>query len=342
MHVQSKGFAALAASIFRIVFLLVVSSESNGTATAAPWPLGEFSPQSSTTHGCPQGYSCRKFEVQCPRVSQKASGNLAVASPYAVPRGLIMFFSGGSGKSWWTAQSTEAYDLADDLRSLGFLIVQVKWSNSGWLRSSPGNDAGIAHLACRPATVIQYVHQQYYLPLGIQAPLGEAGFCITGGSGGASQVSYALSHYGLDQILDVVIPTGGPPHAALPKSCMNNPGEKDYWFSVNTRNFIDEGFGFFSKTGPCSRQDPSFISRWNEESTSTGGSDYYHPTTRVAFIVGEQDRAMRQIAKDYFRRLRQNGSPYVTWKTVSSTKHTIVETKKGRRVLRKSILAAIQ
>jgi hypothetical protein len=307
------------------------------TAFSQSWPLGKFSQKSSITSGCPSGYSCRKFEISCPGVNEPGTGTLAVASAHEDPRGLVMFFTGGSGKSWWTA-GEETHQFAEDLRVLGFAIVQVKWSGKGWLRSSPGNDAGIAHLACRPATVIQYVHEKYYVPLGIHTPIGKAGFCITGNSGGASQISYALSHYGLDQILDVVIPTGGPPHTALAKSCMNNPDEERYWFPLRTRKFIDTGFGFFDGNGPCANQNSSFIPRWNQESPSTGGNDYFHPTTRIKFLFGKSDRRMRLIAKDYFRQLRAGESPYVSRKNISNTSHSIAQTEEGLTALKKAIL----
>ena len=37
-----------------------------------------------------------------------------------------------------------------------------------------------------------------------------AASCATGNSGGAMQVSFLLSHYGLEEILSAVVPTGGP------------------------------------------------------------------------------------------------------------------------------------
>src|SRR5439155_25769229 len=112
--------------------------------------------------------------------------------------------------------------LVDELRSLGFTVAQARWVTS-WLESSTNDAAGQAHLACRPATLIKFLHGNYFLPMGVtnQQP-GIAGFCISGNSGGSSQGGYALSHYGLDDILDVVIPSGGPPHSALAKSCMTN------------------------------------------------------------------------------------------------------------------------
>ncbi len=308
--------------------------------SATPFPLGTIQPALATNAECPAGYTCSGFEVTCPSVTNPANGYLALAAhTQGTPRGLIMFFTGSRGTNWWSSRP-DAFALAEELRTLGFTIAQVRWEDS-WLVSSPGNDAGTAHLGCRPATVIRHVYDNYYLPLGITlSRIGQAGFCITGNSGGASQVSYALSHYGLEDILNVVIPTGGPPHSALAKSLLNNPGEEGYGYSLDTRQFIDEGFGFFDGNGPGARQDPAFTPRWLAESIATGGSDYNHPTTRVHFIIGENDATGQQVvSSDYSNRLRNEGSPFVTVEIVPGTPHSIISTAAGRAALKAAILA---
>jgi hypothetical protein len=249
-----------------------------------------------------------------------------------------MFFTGGGGDEWWTrGSSSEQHQMAEELRSLGFTIVQLRWKIN-WLISSPGNDAGTAHLACRPATVIKYVYDNFYLPLGITKQTGKAGFCITGNSGGSTQVSYALSHYGLENIIDVAIPTGGPPHAVLNKSCMNRPDEQAYWFPLDTRKFIDEGFGFFDGNGPAARNDVSFVPRWLAESVATGGSDYNHSTTRIHFLIGQTDVNMQPLSRDYFERLKTAGTPFLSYDIVPNTGHGVQGTPEGRAAIKAAIL----
>ena len=151
-------------------------------------------------------------------------------------------------------------------------------------------------------------------------------------------MSYALSHYGLESIIDVAIPTGGPPHATLDKSCMNRPGEEAYWLPLTTRNFIDKGFGFFDENGPAARRDSSFVSRWITESVATGGSDYNHPHTRVHFLLGQTDKRMQVIALDYFNRLKSAGTPFVSWEIVRNTGHGVSGSAEGRSALQTAIL----
>ncbi|CAN5722951.1 hypothetical protein BH20VER1_BH20VER1_25560 [soil metagenome] len=167
---------------------------------------------------------------------------------------------------------------------------------------------------------------------------GEAGFALTGNSGGSSQSGYALSHYGLDEIIDVAVPTGGPPLGALAKSCMNNSAEQAYWFALDTRDSIDRGFGFFDGNGPAVRHDPSFIPRWQQASHSTGGTDYYHPRTRIHFVEGELDLAMHATAGDYYQRLLAEGTPWLRWEIAPGTPHATFGTPAGRAAIKAALL----
>jgi hypothetical protein len=308
------------------------------SAFAAPWPLGTLTTNALTDSSCPPGYTCRGFTVTCPGVSNAINGFVALGPPQGAPRGLIMVFIGGGGTGWWSRQLPEMNALGEELRALGYLIVQVRWATD-YLESSAGNDAGPAHLGCRSATIIKYVHDTWYLPLGVvKEGIGLPGFAVTGNSGGASQIGFALAFYGLDEILDVVVPTGGPPHSALAKSCLTNANERGYWFDLQTRQYIDRGFGFFTGDGPAARNDPAFLPRWLEESHSTGGTDYNHPRTRVHFIIGEQDGQMQTIARDYYNRLRAGNSPFVTWEIAPGTPHLVASTEAGRAAIKNALL----
>jgi hypothetical protein len=314
-----------------IMFLLAANAQDPVFET------GKFRYLSETAEDCPEGYTCSTFEVTCAG-SEPARGVIAHASYKGnKPKGLIMLFKGGRGTTFWT-RPPEAYQMAEEFREEGYSIVQVRWIDS-WLISSPGVDAGIAHLAGRPAAVIKQVHDDYFVPLEESAdPDAFTGFCLTGNSGGASQISYALSHYGLDTILDVVIPTGGPPHATLAKSMLQRPGEEDYWYNERRRVFIDEGFGFFDGNGPGARLDSSFTGRWSVESVATGGNDYYHPGTRLHFIIGSEDRDMYHVGTDYIYRLFEEGNPDITLEIVPGTPHNILRTEAGKAALKRAIL----
>lgn len=320
-------------SILRLFLMLLSMLYGTTAASAAVLPLGSFLPTDAIEPDCPAGFSCSAFEVACSEVSDAAPGFLAIAGATGTPRGLIVFFTGGSGMGWWSRNDRDLLAFTDDLRSLGFAIAQVRWATN-WLESSPGNQAGTAHLGCRPATLIRHIHDTMYAPLNLSPQTGECGFCITGNSGGATQVGFALSHYGLDSILDGVFPSGGPPHSAMAKSCL---GEEGYDYELDTRQFLDRGFGFFDGNGPCARRDPSFIPRWNEESVASGDNDYFHPNTRIHFLFGQTDHRQQIVGGDYVTRLRAEGTPFLNVTIVPNTPHNI-RTPEGLAVLKEAIL----
>ncbi len=308
----------------------------------APWPLGTYTSTTATVSDCPAGFTCYGYTVSnCVNVTNSLNGFIGVGHyTSAVPRGVVMFFTGGAGNSWWTNAETNTtanpalVAFSDSLRMEGFTVVQVRWSGA-WLHSSVGNDAGPGHLGARPATVIRHVYDSIYVPMGI-APCKSryGGFVITGNSGGSSQVSYAISHFGLDSILDVVIPTEGPVMSVLSKSMLGGPSNPYFYSSL--RGFIDKGFGYFDGTGPGANMDSSFIPRWEEESHTTGGNDFYHPDTHVHFIWTTD--GMRTVGTDYYNRLIAEGSPDVTFEDVANTPHLVVSTQQGRDALWKVIV----
>jgi len=300
--------------------------------------LGTIRSTTAIDPTCPQGSICQAIEVTCEKVTETAAAFVSVSTPSGTSRGVAVFTTGSGGENW-ALEGGERRAFLSQLLADGFKVVQLRWA-ANWLISSPGNDAGTAHLACRPATAFNWIHQTHFRPLGIaRSANGRCGFCITGNSGGATQVSFALSHYGLDEILDAVLPTGGPPHAALAKACLRKPGEEGFWYAQETRAFLDRGFGFFNGSGPCVRNDASFTDRWNQESIATGGNDYDHPRTRVHFIRGAEDAGQQATSEVYAGRLSAGGSPWVTVQVAPNTPHGVLGTAEGRNAVRAALLA---
>lgn len=260
--------------------------------------LGTVTSLGSSADRCLDGYTCSEFSVACAGVKQSAKGTLGVLEGQGAPRGLVMFFSGGDGRGWWAdTRVPDALAMLSDLSEEGFQVVQVRWSTP-WLQAASGELAGPARLACRPASIVSWVHENHFVPLGVpETQVGACGFCITGNSGGSSQVSYGLSHYGLEGILDGVFPTSGPPHAALDKGCLARAGEEEFWYDSAGAKTIDRSYGFLTKEpGPCESHDSGFTSRWLADAVESEGL-YMHPATRIRFIFGARTiRAHRSMA----------------------------------------------
>lgn len=332
---------------FTLVALLVVAANHlvKGTAgvAAAPWPLGTFTVESGHPR-CLTGYTCTKFAVSsCSNVSAEAEGVVAEAFPSGAQnvRGLVAFFSGDEGLTWWSSAPSASRFLSKLRSQDRFVVVQVKWLDS-WLQAPRREDDGSAHLGCRPATAIDWIYQNVYLPLGVTPGPGECGFCVTGNSGGASQVSYALSHYGLDGILNGVFPTSGPPHAAQVKGCL--PGSPGYAYEGSELRRIDLSYGFDDSQGdrgPCMLSDSSWTPRWQVESVDTGANDVSYPSTRVEFVIGADDTSSAVAhARDYRDLLEQDPSNDVTWTVVQGMGHSIQASPTGLAALEAALLGS--
>ncbi|MGH9157756.1 MAG: hypothetical protein ACRD1K_18410, partial [Acidimicrobiales bacterium] len=300
---------------------------------------GTLAPDTTPVAFCPPGAACQAVRITCPGARLPARAVVAVAPARSAARGVALFFSGGNGTGFWSRG--EAGTPLTALHDGGLTTVQVAWVDS-WLMSAAGEEAGHAALACRPATVIAWAHDTLFAPLGLPEEAGRCGFCVTGNSGGASQVSYALSHYGLDVLLDAVVPTGGPPHGDLVKGCLRVAGQEAYWYSQDGAEGyggLDGAYGFGPTGGPCQSNDPAYAPRWSAHSIATGGTDYVHPDTRVHFVQGTEDRTVSPAhGGDYAARLRSAGSPRVVVEVVESG-HTLQRDPEGAAAIVAALLS---
>ena len=287
--------------------------------------LGHFEhhPEKSEDR-CPVGSTCTMFTISnCPGVTEDRAGYLAVAPAVGPSRGMVVIFSAGGGTFYWSAGGPLPETQVKDLQNGGLTVVQVRWTRA-WEAAAPGEDAGAAHVACRPATATKWIHQNLYVDAGNAG--GECGFCVAGGSGGSAQAAYPLSHFGLDSILDAAVLIGGPTHSAITKGCLRNPEHEWYWYSGGATRQIDSPHGYIRVDGPCALNDPwmdgkDWVKRWDEEAVATGGSDYTHPSTRIHFVIGEKDRPMQAHGGDYLDRLVAGGSPRLKFEVVPDMNH---------------------
>lgn len=298
--------------------------------------------------GCLPGDKCKGFEVDCPGTGQPAQGSLDIGDPAGAPRGLLVFLSGGGGNKLWSesakldlqfsgskqkSEDPAAAKLANDslqsFRDQGFMTIQVVW-RAGWLAAPRGNPVGPAHLACRSASLFKWLHDTYYRQLGASPGPLQCGFCLTGNSGGASQIAYALAFYGLGDIVDAVVESGGPPHAALDKACLNQPG---YTYSKGLDGVLDISYGFYKpKRGPCVLHDPTWAKTWKRDGADSGGSSYSYANTRVLLLLGALDATqVGPHQMDYLAKLKKAGSPHVEQATISNMTHAITASQEGLR-----------
>jgi hypothetical protein len=303
---------------------MVLMSDALKASDPPGRPLGTLMLGLPTAINCPTGATCNNFTVICPGLAQ-ITGSISDQKPTIPTRGLVVFFSGAVGGIFWSQSgaTSRADPFMQSLLDNGFELVQVRWGNNGWLKAAEGVQSGQEAMACRPATAIQWVHDNLYAPLGLQHA-----FCITGNSSGASQITYALSSYGIADIVDVAIPTSGPPFASISKGCLLQQG---YAYIKNNLTAVDSSFGYVSPDwGPCFAHDPSFTATWDANSVETGGIQYNYPTTRVHIILGVQDDlSIKNHVDDYYQVLVQAQQPKLTKQLVDHMSHTIQDSVDG-------------
>ncbi|MGH9276268.1 MAG: hypothetical protein ACRDZU_16610 [Acidimicrobiales bacterium] len=262
------------------------ATSSTTTALGGDLPLGVLTPGGSAPAGCPSGFDCSSFQVTCPGVAGSSEGTLAVRLP-PDPRGLVVLFSGGIGDEWWsTGQGRPAMSMFGHLTEQGLGLVQVRWPD-GWLVAPPGAEVGPATLACRPATVAAWIHGNLYKAAVGSDHAGTCGFCLTGNSGGASQVAYALTRYGLAPLIDGAVVTSGPPHTSLDAGCGIDSSDPALLFGPREARTIDASYGA-AEGGPCTRHDVAFQARFAQDSVD-GVPSPNLDGVRLRLIVGAED-----------------------------------------------------
>jgi hypothetical protein len=330
---------------FLLPLLLIVCAGHALRANDPPeGALGTFILGATTTQQCPTGFTCNNFRVNCPGIPTSGgsgTGQIAVEAPVGQPKGVIMFFSGSGGGSWWgDTDPTLTTPFFNNLLNEGYELVQVRWKGNGWFGAPLGNPLGFEVLACRPATVIQWTHDNIYAPLGLHPGIGQAGFAVMGSSAGSAAITYALSEYAVGGIIDVAVPVSGPPFAEICDGCLQSAGCA-YTYSAET--MVDDAFGYVDSltgTGPCVTHNANFCATWTANSVETGGVSYNYPSTRIHIIIGGQDDAfIKNRATDYFQVLSSNNQPMLSLETVAKMGHAIQRSPEGLAALFTSLNA---
>ena len=195
--------------------------------------------------------------------------------------GTIIFMTGGGGTEYYEDSFTYGPNLIEDLIGAGFATVQVKWDIS-WI-TGPG---GFERLACRPATITQWIYDELHGG-GDAEP-----FCATGNSGGSAQIAYALTRYGLAAVYDTVVPSSGPPSGRVDLGCgdcnpdldvVDVPCANDSLCYLPGRiNTIDGAYA----GSPCRDGEFEVLMA---DSVVTDGADLHYPSTKVIAVFGELD-----------------------------------------------------
>ncbi|HEV2397332.1 MAG TPA: hypothetical protein VGS27_10365 [Candidatus Sulfotelmatobacter sp.] len=252
-----------------------------GTATVTTVqtdPLGTVS-NVQTVASCPAdsnggltGGTCYSMTVSCPGVADLTT-YLKVNPAPASAIGTVMFLTGSGGTELYDSNSSWAfgYQTVENVNAANYNTVQVSFGGpfvttqpNGWLQG-PG---GVRRLACRFATISDWVYNNPKKINTASIATTSAPFCATGNSGGSGALAYAAIEYGLAGYggmtaeFAMIEPTSGPPMTRLDNACvcnnnaMGNPdtcsgfGHTPMCFSPSEAAIIDPAYQTAGQSKP--------------------------------------------------------------------------------------------
>lgn len=206
---------------------IVANDPIGSVASYTQFPGPQSCPASSFDYGSNYGGqgTCFQLAVSCPLVSD-FSAYLKVNTPPVVPAGTVLFGVGTGGSGLYDDPATGFADgstTVGDLLTSGFNTVQVSFGGPfdsgstprGWL-TGPG---GVRRLACRYATVADWVYKNPTIINSAVSASNSAPMCATGNSGGSAVIAYAVYEYGLASEFAMIEPTSGPVMSRIDQGC---------------------------------------------------------------------------------------------------------------------------
>jgi hypothetical protein len=222
---------------------------------------------------------------------------LKVNQPAGTAIGTVMFGTGTGGTTLYDSTWQYGINVIETVLDAGFNTVQVAFGGpfnndanpNGWL-TGPG---GVRRLACRYATVAQWVYQN------INQSNANAPFCATGNSGGSAAITYAMTYYGSDSIFAFIEPTSGPPLARLDYGCIGNgtslstpcgQGVESPTFAPSDASVVDPAYSApicSEAMGGNTANQAQLLS----DSVDGPGANYSYPNTAVNIMFGGLDNS---------------------------------------------------
>ena len=265
-----------------------------------PDPLGTIQSSSIPCQGRSNGGTCFALDVRCPGLPDYTA-YLKILNPTVAATGTAVFVTGGGTTDLLELQ-TYGPIVVNQLLSNGYRIAEVTYgapfnsSELGWETNAGG--AGVRAAACRFATVLQWVHDNF---LDANTPL-----CAAGNSAGSELIAQSVTHYGAANILTFAELSSGPPYGQLQYACENTQPAM-----TSPCSGLLLGLGVVPGTSELFI-DPAYAGAWCSSSYFTHSKQHDaqflndsvlspdalldYPTTFVNFVFGDLDTtsAIRQ------------------------------------------------
>jgi hypothetical protein len=244
-------------------------------------------------------------------------------------RGTVIFTVGGFGRGRYNKlplrrQTQEAVSAA------GFEVFQVEWlGEDGWGTNVWG--AGFKKMLCAYAEVVRWIAEHRAKNPQVM--------CAQGNSGGTLQNGYGLALYGLEDVLDLVIMSGGPPLTRVDRYCFPDRSGREpvsdaaraKMAATTGRTLVDRVMGWEGTSDLCKRVDlpaTEFVQAAQRESLvppfADEERDFDYPSTRVHFVESVEDPAASQ-GRIYFDAIQSHKE----WHDIPGRVHQADNTEAG-------------
>ena len=199
------------------------------------------------------------------------------------PRAAVVLGTGGPGTTFYfndnRRKGTRSVLMEESLESFEF-----RWRRNWISAGEITNDMSKQY--CVYAETVKWIQEEL-------AEIPQT-MCAQGNSGGSFQISYGLTRYGLEDVYDMVILTGGP-SSRLDVGCfgVGGPEYEKMAFPANlsSRQSIDVGMGYederYCQLGSAPA---SIIDKYEEASVVNKFADFSYPNTKVNFVNSEGDK----------------------------------------------------
>ena len=245
-------------------------------------------------------------------------------------KGAVVLTTGGTGGNFYSARSGEALETVRLLFRDGYEVYEVRWDGEmGWGTNARGRGF---HVAVGGFTeLVRYMFHHLFD--------NNDKVIAHGNSGGAFQIAYGLAIYDLDEVLDMVILTGGPPTSDLKAGIFGHEDFPERWRAgAGGRRLTDYMMGWDGEGDYCAKGEaPDHIK--NQLDTVSLVTDLqprrYHYNTFVNFVQSDDPTKAHDQARIYYEVITSGKSYYYLPEVTS---HNVPGSLEGARIIRQLIM----
>jgi hypothetical protein len=271
------------------------------------------------------GGICYMLDVSCNNIPPRSIYIRKVGADGSA--GTIFLTTGGGSRMLYGSQSREQKLTVEYLKNNDYQVFELAWKH-GWTKHAEGHgfkDAmcgyeealrwAVAHLADNKNTV-----------------------CAQGNSAGSFQIAYGLASYGMEDIFDAVVMSGGPPVSRLDVSCFgtkdNDLRGAEWPDGIAGRGLVDIAMGWSRAGDYCKSRQYSPEREKSLQDTSlvspSETRDYKYKTV-VIFVNSEDDYSKSdEASRIYFNKIQSEKY----WYEIKGTEHNVDQTKEGASLIR--------